>query len=69
MRIMENVQVYRARLNGGRAKLTLSKDLKLGGYVAPPAVTTTNKPVLALTNAPAAQQIQDGPGTMNPISD
>ena len=32
MRVLENVQVYRARLNGGRAALTLPSDLKRGGY-------------------------------------
>jgi soluble lytic murein transglycosylase len=32
MRVMENMQVYRARLAGGRAPLTLSQDLKRGGY-------------------------------------
>ncbi len=32
MRVLENVQVYRARLNGGRAPLTLASDLKRGGY-------------------------------------
>lgn len=34
MRVMENVQIYRARLNGGSAPLTLSADLKRGGYNA-----------------------------------
>ena len=32
MRVLENTQVYRARLAGGRAPLTLSQDLKRGGY-------------------------------------
>jgi soluble lytic murein transglycosylase len=32
MNVMSNVQVYRARLNGGRAPFTLSQDLKRGGY-------------------------------------
>jgi soluble lytic murein transglycosylase len=32
MRVMEGVQVYRARLAGGTAKLTLPEDLKRGGY-------------------------------------
>jgi soluble lytic murein transglycosylase len=32
MRVLENVQVYRARLHGGRAPLTLASDLKRGGY-------------------------------------
>jgi soluble lytic murein transglycosylase len=30
MRVMENMQVYRARLNGGSAPLTLSSDLRRG---------------------------------------
>jgi soluble lytic murein transglycosylase-like protein len=32
MRVMENMQVYRARLGGGQAPITLSRDLKRGGY-------------------------------------
>ena len=32
MNVMSNVQMYRARLNGGRAPFTLSQDLKRGGY-------------------------------------
>jgi soluble lytic murein transglycosylase len=32
MRVLENVQVYRARLNGGRAPLALPSDLKRGAY-------------------------------------
>jgi soluble lytic murein transglycosylase len=35
MRVLENIQVYRARLNGGRAPLTLPADLKRGGYGQP----------------------------------
>ena len=40
MRVMEAAQVYRARLNGGTAPLTLAQDLKRGSYVytlTPPA--------------------------------
>jgi soluble lytic murein transglycosylase len=41
MRTLETTQVYRARLNGGTAPLTLASDLKRGGYtyqvVAQPA--------------------------------
>jgi soluble lytic murein transglycosylase len=29
---MEGMQVYRARLNGGSAPITLTADLKRGGY-------------------------------------
>jgi soluble lytic murein transglycosylase len=32
MRIMEGVQIYRARLNGGTAPLAISADLKRGGW-------------------------------------
>jgi soluble lytic murein transglycosylase len=32
MRVLENMQVYRARLNGGHAPLTLAADLKRGAY-------------------------------------
>jgi soluble lytic murein transglycosylase len=32
MRVLEGMQVYRARLNGGRAPLTLTTDLKRGAY-------------------------------------
>jgi soluble lytic murein transglycosylase len=35
MRVLENVQVYRARLNGGHAPLTLPADLKRGDYGTP----------------------------------
>ena len=37
MRVMENMQVYRARLNGGSAPITLSADLKRGAYGYPAA--------------------------------
>ena len=32
MRVMENMQVYRAKLNGGSAPVTLTADLKRGSY-------------------------------------
>ena len=40
MRVMEGMQVYRAKLNGGTAPITLSADLKRGsyGYARPDAV-------------------------------
>jgi soluble lytic murein transglycosylase len=38
MRTLETTMVYRARLNGGKAPLTLSRDLKRGGYVYTPSV-------------------------------
>ena len=36
MRVMENTAVYRARLNGGSAPLTIAEDLKRGRWNAPP---------------------------------
>jgi soluble lytic murein transglycosylase len=46
MRVMENMQVYRAKLNGGSAPITLAGDLKRGGYGYPPAlpVVTASQP-------------------------
>jgi soluble lytic murein transglycosylase len=35
MRVMENMQVYRAKMNGGSAPLTMTADLKRGAYGAP----------------------------------
>lgn len=39
MRVMENMQVYRAKLHGGSVPITLSNDLKRGGYGYPTAAT------------------------------
>ncbi len=50
MRVMENVQVYRARLGGGSAPLTLSDDLRRGIYTPKPTVliqTASNADALA----------------------
>jgi soluble lytic murein transglycosylase len=44
MRVMENMTVYRAKANGGSAPITLSSDLKRGGYgysAAAQSVATT----------------------------
>ncbi|HZV85682.1 MAG TPA: transglycosylase SLT domain-containing protein [Brevundimonas sp.] len=40
MRVMENMQVYRARLNGGTAPLTLSADLRRGTPAGPAPYTS-----------------------------
>ena len=68
MRVMETMQVYRARLNGGHAPLTLQEDLKRGGYV--PGAS----PLIALSSAPAAgapgsSTAANPAGTMAPIPD
>jgi soluble lytic murein transglycosylase len=41
MRVMEGMQVYRAKLNGGSAPITLTADMKRGGYSYPGGRTTT----------------------------
>ncbi len=57
MRVMENVAVYRARLNGGTAALTPSADLHRGSWrpgAAPSEITQTYleaKPIAAPTQA------------------
>ena len=48
MRVMETVQVYRARLNGGSAPLTLSQDLRRGAFGAGLAITAQSDPVPAV---------------------
>jgi soluble lytic murein transglycosylase len=40
MRTLETTMIYRARLNGGVTPLTLSSELKRGGYVYTPAVAS-----------------------------
>ncbi|MFI4965107.1 MAG: lytic transglycosylase domain-containing protein [Caulobacterales bacterium] len=48
MRVMENEQVYRAKLNGGSVPITLSADLKRGAYSYPggplPTVASAETP-------------------------
>ena len=41
MRVMEATQVYRARINGGAAPITLTADLKRGGYAPSPGLLPT----------------------------
>jgi soluble lytic murein transglycosylase len=63
MRIMESLEVYRARMNGGRGQLTLTRDLKRGSYTpiqSTPLVATNGEPTAAASNIPEA-------GTMAPI--
>jgi soluble lytic murein transglycosylase len=54
MRIMETMEVYRARLNGGRAPLDLWRDLKRGGY------TPGAAPYMAASATPATARTPDG---------
>ena len=52
MRVLEATQVYRARLNGGHAPLSLAIDLKRGGYGLPGAPSAV--PPLMPNPAPGA---------------
>jgi soluble lytic murein transglycosylase len=45
MRVMENTQVYRAKMNGGSAPVTLMTDLKRGSYNYAVQATTTRNTV------------------------
>jgi soluble lytic murein transglycosylase len=47
MRVLEGMQVYRAKLNGGSAPVTLSADLARGGYAYPASVATSAPPAAA----------------------
>jgi soluble lytic murein transglycosylase len=60
MRVMETTEVYRARLGGGKAPLTLSRDLKRGSYMPIPAV-----PEVASNGQPTSAVPPSG--TMAPI--
>jgi soluble lytic murein transglycosylase len=42
MRVLEGAQVYRAKLNGGSATVTLTSDLSRGSYAYPRSVATTS---------------------------
>jgi soluble lytic murein transglycosylase len=73
MRVLEATQVYRARLRGGTAPITLADDLKrggyghVGGYIAPaPAITRT-----AVADPPYPRPIGSSASqaTMAPIPD
>jgi soluble lytic murein transglycosylase len=57
MRVLEGMQVYRARLNGGRAPLTLAADLKRGGYGSALQVASTGPTIDSLLEGSL------GPGT------
>ncbi|HEY8002930.1 MAG TPA: lytic transglycosylase domain-containing protein [Phenylobacterium sp.] len=49
MRVLENMQVYRAKMNGGSIPITLAADLKRGAYGYPAAQT----PTLAVATMPS----------------
>ncbi len=61
MRVMEATQVYRARLNGGAAPLTLAQDLKRGSYAysveAPSPGPVTMATSASVTSPHAAAEV------------
>ena len=58
MRVLENVEVYRARLNGGRAPLTMVADLRRGGVGQPRAYTqAAQNTFTAPTGRPVATDV------------
>src|SRR5262249_50491130 len=66
MRVLENVQVYRARLNGGRAPLTVVADLKRGGFGQPKPYTQMAANSL---RAPATADFARDPVASSPVPD
>ena len=53
MRVLESTQVYRARLNGGVASLTLAADLKRGGYASRPSLAAPGSAVATAIAPPS----------------
>jgi soluble lytic murein transglycosylase len=66
MRVLEATQVYRARLAGGTARLTIADDVKRGGYSSPPSTWTA---IGAGQSYPRIASPTTAPGTMAPIPD
>ncbi len=73
MRVLEATQVYRARLHGGVAPITLAEDLKRGGYghagayvAAAPATPRTTAAYASYYHPPAASMAA---ASMSPIPD
>ncbi len=65
MRVMEATQVYRARLAGGTAPLTLAQDLKRGTYVyttIPPSAAASPPATVTLTTSAAVSNPQTAAG-------
>ncbi len=65
MRVMEGMQVYRARLNGGKAPVMLANDLQRGVFGYTPAPSATPPAYTTPTAPPASGR----PATMQPIPD
>jgi soluble lytic murein transglycosylase len=63
MRVLEAEQVYKARINGGTAPITLAEDLKRGGYVyaGPSTAPLSPQPYDPIGNALSATEGSAGP--------
>ena len=68
MRVLENVQVYRARLNGGQAPLTLVADLKRGGYGHGGQLASANQLVQNTATPPLTVASNDTPPALGAAS-
>jgi hypothetical protein len=66
MRVLENVEVYRARLNGGRAPLTVVADLKRGGVGQPKPYTMVAENSL---KAPSSPDVATDVVASHPVAD
>ena len=51
MRVIENMEIYRAKLNGGSAPLNITADLKRGAYGSPIAPN----PIVSESSAPSGR--------------
>jgi soluble lytic murein transglycosylase len=64
MRVLEATEVYRARLNGGRAPITLAADLKRGAYAYRVVSPTLGSQTLAPQGGAAQAPMQPAPNTL-----
>ena len=66
MRVMESMQVYRARMHGGSAPLTIAADLKRGGWT--PSATSPMAPIggAPMGGAPALRPVPSYTATPEP---
>jgi soluble lytic murein transglycosylase len=71
MRVLEATQVYRARLHGGAAPITLAQDLKRGGYGGPSGYSVAMPARTATAFRPYSPPAVSGgsAATMAPIPD
>jgi soluble lytic murein transglycosylase len=68
MRVMEATQVYRARLNGGVAPITLAADLKRGSYGYQPIAVSAPAGPTPVSSPPASGRPLSPPATASPVA-